>query len=536
MRAAQLFFFLLIVSSLCHSSPDWTEGALITPEGRPNPYQVSIDQLESTQNRGYQHALQYPISITGILIPERPVKRMMGNRLFNNLFDWLGLHSYENLWSPIKISTPVNIDPNLHPMGYSRIERDGATGFTVSCAGCHSSPLFGKVVIGLTNRFPRANHFFIRGQTAVKFYNQELGALISKSSPAEAKMLSASIRNLQSVGLKMPIQLGLDTSLAQVALSLNKREPSPWAEQSTYYQKNPRPDHLEKTPADSKPAVWWNLKYKNRWLSDGSVVSGNPILTNILWNEIGRGVDLKKLDLWLNENPKIIEELTTAVFSTEAPRIEDFFSENQIIPSQAKNGEKIFNQTCAKCHGEYIKNWSLPEYVNKPWREQIKTHQVIYHDTTPIKNVGTDPLRYLGMKSLEQLNRLEISKNYGIKIEAQVGYVPPPLVGIWARYPYMHNNSMPNLCAVLTPSEERPKIYFSGPAENTKTDYDFECGGYPVGDKTPALWTRKREHLFDTRRPGLSNQGHDNKIFIKNGQNILTRQDRLDLIQFLLTL
>jgi hypothetical protein len=536
MKPIRLFTLFLIYSSISFSLPDWTENAQIPVEGRNNPYEFPLSEFEINRERGYQHTLQYPVSITGILIPERPVKRMLGEQFYSSIFTWLGLHDYKNLWSPIKISAPDNIDPLIHPMGYSRIERDGATGFTVSCAGCHSSHLFGKVVLGLSNRFPRANHFFIRGQTAVKFYNQDIGNILSRSTPAEAKMLSASIRNLHSVGLKMPLQLGLDTSLAQVALSLNKREPTPWADHSLYYQKHPRPDSLEKTPADSKPAVWWNLKYKNRWLSDGSVVSGNPILTNILWNEIGRGVDLLKLSQWLEENPKIIEELTTAVFSTEAPRFEDFFSEDKINPSRAKRGEEIFNNTCAKCHGEYIKNWSLPEFLDRPWREQMKTHQVVYHDITPIKNVGTDPLRYLGMKSLEQLNNLEISKINGIKIEAQTGYVPPPLVGIWARYPYMHNNSMPNLCAVLTPASQRPVTYYAGPALNPQTDYDMECAGYPVGAKTPAQWKRKKEHLYDTRREGLRNIGHDNKIFIKDGKNILSQQDRLDLIQFLLTL
>jgi hypothetical protein len=79
-------------------------------------------------------------------------------------------------------------------------------------------------------------------------------------------------------------------------------------------------------------------------------------------------------------------------------------------------------------------------------------------------------------------------------------------------------------------------MYYSGPALNPNTDYDFECGGYPLGDKTPAHWKKKREYLYDTRRPGMSNAGHDNKIFVKEGQNKLTAQDRLDLIQYLLTL
>lgn len=507
----------------------------ITSGSRANPYHLNPQDFAAQRVRGYQHVMQYPVEVTGILIPERPVKRVLGDSLYKSLFKWLGLHPYQQLWQPQDIPAPENMNPEDYLMGYSRFTRDGATGFSISCAACHSSNLFGKVVIGLTNRFPRANHLFIRGNQTVNLVNPHLGNLIAQSTPAESKMLAASVRNLQAIGFKMPLHLGLDTSLAQVALSLSKRAPTPWAEHSQQYQKNPRPDILDKTPGDSKPAVWWNLKYKNRWLSDGSVVSGNPILTNILWNEIGRGVDLRKLSEWIKNNETKIQELTTAVFSTEAPRFEDFFSEDQIIPARAKRGEVLFKQNCAKCHGEYVKNWSFPESLGKPWREQMQTHQVIYHQKTPVKNVGTDPLRAITMKSLEKLNDLEISKENGIKIQSQNGYVPPPLVGIWARYPYMHNNSMPNLCAVLTPQKDRPKKYYSGHAVNPKTDYDLECGGYPVGKKTPKEW-QKKEFLFDTRREGTRNTGHDERIFIKDGKYIFTEYDRQDLVQFLLTL
>src|SRR5690606_8081024 len=111
----------------------------------------------------------------------------------------------------------------------------------------------------------------------------------------------------------------------------------------------PRKDRLDRIPADSKPAVWWNLKYKNRWLSDGSVVSGNPIFTNILWNEIGRGADLNQIESWLHNNAKIIRELTTAVFSVEPPRMTDFFEADNFDLPLAQEGQKLFHQTCARC-------------------------------------------------------------------------------------------------------------------------------------------------------------------------------------------
>ncbi|MFM6930128.1 MAG: hypothetical protein ACKOX6_16780, partial [Bdellovibrio sp.] len=353
---------------------------------------------------------------------------------------------------------------------------------------------------------------------------------------AERRLLEETKASLGAVDLKAPIALGLDTSLAQVSLSLNRRNPDPYATLNSYYERHPRNDaFLDSNPADSKPAVWWNLKYKNRWLSDGSVLSGNPIFTNLIWNEIGRGADLQELEQWLSQNERIVQEITTAVFSSEAPHITDFYPAEKIDLGRAKAGEQIFNKTCAGCHGHYEKAWTLP-YANlmRP-AEKLKTVTVKYHDSTPVVNVGTDPYRRLGMKSLEQLNNLAISKKNGIVIKAQDGYVPPPLVGIWARWPYFHNNSIPNLCALLTPADRRPLAYYSGEANNPQTDYDFECGGYPTGAKTPRSWAQS-EHLFDTRRIGMSNKGHDVGIFIRDGKEILSAEDKRNLIQYLQTL
>jgi hypothetical protein len=327
----------------------------------------------------------------------------------------------------------------------------------------------------------------------------------------------------------------LDTSLSQVALSLNRREQDEQASPSSYFENFPRKDILDKAPADSKPAVWWNVKYKNKWLSDGSVISGDPIYTNILWNEIGRGADLEVLDKWLKENPRTIDELTAAVFASEPPRITDFFPADKIDITRAKQGETIFNQKCARCHGVYEKAWSASSSANLPLQEQLKTLKVIPKKNTPVEDVGTDPLRHQGMKSLLQLNDLAISKANNILIKAQDGYVPPPLVGIWSRWPYMHNNSMPSLCEVLTPAEERRTTYYAGEAKNPQTDFDFECNGYPTAENTPEGW-QQPTYLYDSSRAGMSNAGHDEDIFVTNGISSLTSDDRKNLIQYLQTL
>jgi hypothetical protein len=328
---------------------------------------------------------------------------------------------------------------------------------------------------------------------------------------------------IRAVGVRAPQVLGLDTSLAQVALSLAHRSQDGYASFSQEFEDHPREEVLETFAADSKPAVWWDVKYKNRWLADGSVVSGNPIYTNLLWNEIGRGGDLKQIEEWLEKNPDVIEELATAVFSSEAPKITDFFEKPRLQKRfdlvRLKRGQKTFTQYCARCHGTYDKGWDLPPSANSAplsFVDQLATVQVHYHDQTPVIDVGTDPSRHEGMKSLERgLNPLLISQQNSIVIKSQTGYVPPPLVGIWARWPYFHNNSIPSLCAVLTRHEKRPTSYYAAEANDPDQDFDLNCNGYPSERKLSPQWLGQ-EYFYDTTRPAMSNSGHDEGIFLRD--------------------
>lgn len=549
-----LLFVLMLVNS-AFAAPNWSEGAPVPAGGRADILDLGLQQ-KTYDLQGKLHAQTYPVSVTGVLPPYRPIKKFIddkswnplkallhkivrgvtGFKTFDSMLVRLGLHEYPKATDTgvYEVPYPDGERPNYR-MGFGLLERDGAQGFSFSCAACHSAELFGKKVLGMTNRFPRANEFFVKAHSITNYYNSWMFEQWTGANRAETQLMDASVESLRRVGVKDPLVLGLDTSLAQVALSLNRRNLDSYATPSREFEKHPRKDFLDTYPADSKPAVWWNVKYKNRWLSDGSVVSGNPIFTNLIWNEIGRGVDLKVLENWLAQNEKIVAELTATVFASEAPVITDFYPAEKIDIGRAKAGEFTYKLTCARCHGRYEKAWSLPNANSLPLKEQLKTVRVVPKEQTPVEEVGTDPYRRWGMKSLEQLNDLSISKTNQIVIKAQVGYVPPPLVGIWARWPYMHNNSIPNLCALLTDSRKRPVAYYAGEAIDPNKDFDFACNGYPLGDKTPKAWM-KRETYFDTTRQGMSNSGHDEGIFLENGQELLSREEKQNLILYLQTL
>jgi mono/diheme cytochrome c family protein len=422
-------------------------------------------------------------------------------------------------------------------MGATLITTENGEALTFGCAACHASDLFGVKVLGLTNRFPRANEFFREGQLVAPYINSFLFKDLLKTTEGERVMMVTAKKATTWVGTKKPMVLGLDTSLAQVALSLSKRAQDPYATRSIETARNPRPNKLSQMVADSKPAVWWNVKYKNRWLSDGSIVSGNPVHTNFLWNEIGRGTDLVKLEHWMHNSQSQIEALTAAVFATKPPRYEKFFGPDAIDINQAMRGQKHFIQSCQKCHGTYEKGWDQSHAHEMSKTELVQNVKVTYHKKTPVIDVGTDPGRWLGMKEFaDELNQLQISKNLATVVEPQKGYVPPPLDGIWARWPYFHNNSIPNLCTLLTPSAQRPKIYLARKALDKDKDFDSHCVGYPVAEVTEIDKQEKSAYVYDTRLEGLSNSGHDEKIFIKDGKEILNHEQKAELIEFLKTL
>lgn len=514
------------------ASPDWGRGVPVAPGGRPNPYNLPADQFSTSIRSGRLHALHYPVSVTGIVLPYAPIRRFLqsdstdplrfllqsvattftGFHSYDDVEQWLGLHGYPDQEGEGPYLVPwLGQRKPTHRMGFTLVHTNQGRGFTISCAECHAENLFGRRVIGLSNRFPRANRFFYEGLKAADQVSTDFFAWATEATEGETALYRRFKMNSQFIAAKVPVQLGLDTSLAQVALSLARRARDPWASKAAGVPARGEP--LASRVADSKPAVWWTLKFKNRWLSDGSVVSGNPILTNFLWNEIGRGADLRELSRWLENNTDVVRDLTTAVFATEPPPFTDFFPAPE--PEQVERGRIHFRKFCTRCHGLY------------------ENGQVQYPAHTLVVDVGTDPARFLGMRSLVQLNNLQISKDHGIRVEAQKGYVPPPLNGIWARWPYFHNNSAPNLCAVLTRSEARPKTYWARPANNKAVDFDVRCNGYPrrrVPEGTP------EEFLYRAEGEGRSNAGHDEGIFLRDGRELMSNVEKFELIRFLQTL
>ncbi|SIN59721.1 Cytochrome c1 [Parasphingorhabdus marina DSM 22363] len=179
-----------------------------------------------------------------------------------------------------------------------------------------------------------------------------------------------------------------------------------------------------------------------------------------------------------------------------------------IDKNAAREGAIVYKQHCAACHGDYAESPSHPILSSFPnW----------------IGDVGTDKLRsdVFGRELSEAIQ--DTSYDGLISVATGQGYVAPPLSGIWASAPYLHNGSVTSLWALLTPEQRQKRFQVGGHA----LDFDLvglrlnRTGRYPAG-YTPfaqPVW-------IETDEPGNGNRGH-------NYGKELNDQEKRDLIEFL---
>jgi mono/diheme cytochrome c family protein len=170
--------------------------------------------------------------------------------------------------------------------------------------------------------------------------------------------------------------------------------------------------------------------------------------------------------------------------------------EGPIDHELAEQGRAVFIESCAHCHGTYGDDGGT--YPNR---------------RVPLGEIGTDPVR-LGALSVE--GRRKYARSWFAQgsdsadqetIEDPDGYVAPPLDGVWASPPYLHNGSVPTLWHLLNP-RERPVVWrrIGEAIDDERVGFQIEVvAKVPFAERDVAI----RRSYFDTRRFGKSNAGHD---------------------------
>jgi hypothetical protein len=235
-----------------------------------------------------------------------------------------------------------------------------------------------------------------------------------------------------------------------------------------------------------------------------------------------------------------------------------------IDPARAAKGAELYASNCRPCHLPAV---TTPEFwKSERWLPPNAAGQR-YLDVKliDIAHVGTDASQAEGLKNrqvslpenlglntrdfgtaLGRLVELTANRWYDDQrppvpadrrdemnghrpngIQALLKYKARPLNGVWATPPYLHNGSVPTLYALLSPVDERPKVFYLGDREYDPKDVGYRGNEIVDGFK------------FDTSLPGNHNTGHEfNDAGVgRNGVigRKLTPDERYAIIEFLKT-
>jgi hypothetical protein len=346
----------------------------------------------------------------------------------------------------------------------------GGKGLTNDCLICHGGSIFGKSYVGLGNSSLDFQTFY-----------EEMNA----SFPRRAKppFHFANVRGTNEAGGMAVYLLGFrepNLSLRLVRRDLDLQD-----------------DLCEDVPP------WWHMKKKKTmYYTGGADTRSVRSLMQFMMSPLNLGSAIQKAEA-------DFKDIRAYLLTIQPPKYP--------LPIDVKlagKGETVFKHTCARCHGTYGVKWTYPNKI------------------VPIDEIGTDRRRFDGItrKFGEYYNKSWFAGDY--KALESDGYQAPPLDGIWATAPYLHNGSVPTVYNLLN-SKSRPRIF----TRSYRTDqdaYDAKYLGWkvqvldlaPDPKKTPGNELRK---IYDTTLPGRGNAGH-------TYGDKLNEDERMAVIEYLKTL
>ncbi len=234
-----------------------------------------------------------------------------------------------------------------------------------------------------------------------------------------------------------------------------------------------------------------------------------------VWNQKARE------DMWLHwdgNNNQITERNFAAAMAVGATpdsvlpesfqRVTNYLLQLQPPPfpfpidkAKATRGAAVYQSACANCH-------------------QFGSRRI--GQVEEIAQIGTDPHRLESFTQglVDRFHTFQTPPFVFTAYRKTNGYSSVPIDGIWLRGPYLHNGSVPNLRALLTPEGQRPTVFYRGYNVLDAANVGFISEGPDAA---------KVGFRVDTSVPGNSNRGH------LYGTDLPAAQ-KDDLVEFLKTL
>jgi RoxA-like, cytochrome c-like len=365
-------------------------------------------------------------------------------------------------------------DNGPYPMGL-RKESVQSSRLAIDCLLCHAGSIFGRSVIGVPNTALDIQGLF-----------EDLGKISGGAD--RTPMTMGHVRGTTEAG-----------NLGVFLLSLRH---------SNLHMRFPPLDLKIRNALIGDAPAWWLLAKKQTMYHTGiaSARSVRALMQFLLSPPASQDT--------LSEAEADFRDIREFILSLTPPKYP--FPVDQ---ERALQGERLFNDACATCHGTYGKQWTYPNKI------------------IPIDKIGTDRSRHDGLSSewVEHYNKTWFARERhgddGYPMRSSAGYQAPPLDGIWATPPYFHNGSVPTVYGVLN-SGVRPKV-FTRTFGTREADYDPNALGWKVRDLafdgSTQLDPFERRKIYDTTAPGRSNGGH-------TYGDRLTEEERRAVIEYLKTL
>jgi mono/diheme cytochrome c family protein len=338
-----------------------------------------------------------------------------------------------------------------------------------NCLTCHAARFNGEFVMGLGNEFldftadPLAEAVrwgaYLRGEAAIREWRSWA-------------------RRVDTVAPYMTTDtVGVNPGDTLVLAVLAHRDPKTLAWSDKPLIEPPRHKPL---PVSVPP--WWSLRKKHALFYNAEGRGDHARLMAIAAASCTDSLEqAAAIDAWF---PDLLAYIT----SLQPPRYP-----YPIDRDLADRGADLFAAACAACHGSYGEGARYPNRV------------------IALRDIGTDPaLATAAYKDSDRFIRWLERSFYGelARVVPSLGYIAPPLDGVWATAPYLHNGSVPTIRGLLD-SKTRPKFWrFQGiPPAFDQQGLGWRCSAVPYG-KAGALSWDERDRLYDTTLPGYSNQGH----------------------------
>lgn len=261
---------------------------------------------------------------------------------------------------------------------------------------------------------------------------------------------------------------------------------------------------------DQKDRTWGQF--------DGSV---HDRLTRSVLAAMAIGATMYNLSM-----PEISSNVQQSIAYTldlKPPKFTDVFPDQKLDQQKIGRGEKVYMAHCDSCHGHPDQGGA---WVRGSMQDVVIPYEKLGTDGERVNFRYYDVLGDVLVNSFPPKQPLR-PKREDIRpgpLGRTRGYIGVPIVGAYARAPFLHNGSIPTLAELIN-LEPRPDVYYRG-----ANNYDPVDAGLIV----PTAPDSKRYFRFDASIPGNSNRGHDYPWAYKGpGWN---ETDLKDLLEYLKTL